>query len=666
MNKISSVTIKNNFIKIHEKLKSRFWLYTIFKYILMSLLTNFIVEALNQRSVSETFAFVKNSPLVFVSGFLIIFAGLAVLHLLKKRKFWTFFWCLAWICVAIISHIMYSFRLMPFSFNDLLLLPTTFTVLPRYLSLWQVCLIALAVVLLVWFLVHIYKRTRSEDVDVKKNLVLPILTVFLCVIYLVFSHAYGVVDKKISGLYNKYTRNGFVYCFSSSVMYRGMTQPDNYSSSQVASIVRNVTEHNSKKEKKANIIFLQLESFFDVNNITGLSYSKNPIPVFTSLEDKFSHGYLDVPTFSAGTANTEFEVISGMSVDYFGIGEVAYRTIVADVPIETSCHVLKRHGYSTHAIHNNEASFYNRKHVYTNIGFDTFTSLEYMYGTEYNPLGWAKDKALITSIDDCLNSTGGVDFIYAVGVQSHGTYPDDMTDYENAIEVEGIDDPSLKNRYEYYLSQIYEVDAFVGDLIKVLKKNKEPTVLVVFGDHMPGFELEEYQLSNGSKYQTEYVMWSNFGMDCIKKDLQSYQLYSYVLDRLNIEGGVMSKLHRRYSYALNDEYRENFEIIQYDMIEGEGISYDGERPESVATKMGVRTISVNNAKLDGTSLVVYGENFNEFSKITLDGEVLETEFSDDGKLMTNNVKEDLTGDICVSQVDKASKILSSSNSIKLE
>jgi len=102
------------------------------------------------------------------------------------------------------------------------------------------------------------------------------------------------------------------------------------------------------------------------------------------------------------------------------------------------------------------------------------------------------------------------------------------------------------------------------------------------------------------------------------------------------------------------------------MIEGEGISYDGERPESVATKMGVRTISINDAKLDGTSLVVCGENFNEFSKITLNGEVLETEFLDEGKLTANNVKEDLTGDICVSQVDKASKILSSSNSIKLE
>ena len=83
-------------------------------------------------------------------------------------------------------------------------------------------------------------------------------------------------------------------------------------------------------------------------------------------------------------------------------------------------YALKESNYSTHAIHNHEGNFYNRNTVFSNLGFDTFTSSEYMLINERTPLGWAKDTFLIEPILDLLTSTENQDFIYTISVQGHG------------------------------------------------------------------------------------------------------------------------------------------------------------------------------------------------------------------------------------------------------
>lgn len=637
------------------------------QYILLSLFSMIAIEALSRRSIAKAFDFMISDFSVFLAGFLIILFILSVTHLFKKRQFWKYVVTGAWIIIAFISYIMFSFRLMPFSFNDLLLIPSTFTVIPKYLTVFQMILIAVLIIIFIVILVHLYRKTKKADVNIKRDIVPAICLCAVLVIYFIIAGSFGILDNRISGLINKYERNGFVYCYTSSIFQRGMTEPDDYSAVEVASIVHDVERFNTDRQKDANIIFLQLESFFDVNNVKELSYSENPIPVFNSLEKDYSHGFLTVPTFSAGTANTEFEVISGMNVDFLGIGEVAYRTVVKDKPVETVCHTLKNIGYSTHAIHNNSASFYNRKQIYTNLGFDTFTSLEYMYDVHYNALGWARDKVLATSITDCLDSTPNSDFIYTVGVQTHGTYPDNIEDTAKKIDVTGIENPTTEARYEYYLGQLKEVDTFVGELISDLKSRGEPTVLVIFGDHMPGFEVDDDDLLNESKYQTEYVIWSSFDTDCIIKDLHSYQLYSYVLDRLNIESGVISKLHRRYSHTKSDEYLKKLEIIQYDMLEGDGISYTNKPPYTVPTRMGVRDIKIQNAYLSGNDIIVTGTNFNEYSKISIDGTLIETEYVSIDKLIVRDfIADSEAHEIAVAQADNSGNVLSVTNSVTIK
>ena len=86
------------------------------------------------------------------------------------------------------------------------------------------------------------------------------------------------------------------------------------------------TEKNlpeTQEEKRPNILFLQLESFFDPTLVNYLNISEDPIPRFRKLMKEYSSGYYKVPSVGAGTANTEFESITGMSMHYFGPGRIS-------------------------------------------------------------------------------------------------------------------------------------------------------------------------------------------------------------------------------------------------------------------------------------------------------------------------------------------------------
>ena len=148
-------------------------------------------------------------------------------------------------------------------------------------------------------------------------------------------------------------------------------------------------------------------------------------------------GLFYVPSIGAGTANTEFEVLSGMNLYHFGGGEYPYKTGVKNRTCESMAYARQSAGYSTHAIHNNNATFYSRDRVYANFGFETFTSLEYMHDVERNPLGWAKDFVLTEEILKALRSTEDRDLVFTVSVQPHGKYPTAPLEGARTIRVTG-------------------------------------------------------------------------------------------------------------------------------------------------------------------------------------------------------------------------------------
>ena len=187
-------------------------------------------------------------------------------------------------------------------------------------------------------------------------------------------------------------------------------------------------------------------------------------------------------------------------------------------------------GYATHAIHNNNATFYDRNIVYSNLSFETFTTLEYMNDVDYNPLGWAKDSVLTNEILKALQATDGRDFVFGVSVQAHGKYPTEPIEGAPTIRVSGMDDnEGRKNGMEYYLYQLKESDKFLGELTRTLANFDEPTILVVYGDHLPSFNIQQEELSYGDVQSTEYAIWANYPVhaeDATCKPISSARTFS--------------------------------------------------------------------------------------------------------------------------------------------
>ena len=130
-----------------------------------------------------------------------------------------------------------------------------------------------------------------------------------------------------------YEDYGYPYCLATTIFNTGISCPRDYSQEEIDRIERTESDLPETVEGDyPNIIFLQLESFFDPTLVNYLELSEDPIPTFRKLMEEYSSGYFKVPSVGAGTANTEFETITGMSMHYFGPGEYPYKSILKETP----------------------------------------------------------------------------------------------------------------------------------------------------------------------------------------------------------------------------------------------------------------------------------------------------------------------------------------------
>ena len=355
----------------------------------------------------------------------------------------------------------------------------------------------------------------------------------------------------------------------------------------------------AQAQTDVNVIFIQLESYIDPSLIQGLELSEDPVPNWTALKEQYSSGYLTVPVVGAGTANTEFEVLTGMSTRFFGPGEYPYQTCLTDQTVESVAYDLKANGYAAHAIHNHRAAFYSRNEVYPNLGFDDFTALEYMPQVEKTPTNWAKDGVLKEQILQALDVTEDqADLVFTVSVQGHGKYPTEPVLEDPAITVETCPDEDYRYAMEYYVNQLHEMDAFVGELIEELSQREERTVLVLYGDHLPALDLEAADMESGSLYRTEYIIWDNFGLEQQDENLAAYQLSAAVLGRLGITTGLMNSFQQ--TCREEPTYWRDLRLLQYDALYGSGYLYGEQgRYEPAEMEMGMVPIEITGMEQQG-------------------------------------------------------------------
>lgn len=679
---------------------NRFFGIVWIRLALLALVLNFVVEIMNRLSFVQAVVHIFTNPLVFLYNSIIIFFTLTFAAFFKKRIFATSLISLIWIVLGVSNCVISSNRKTPLTAPDFLNTAEGLKIMHLYMPMFVIVLLAVFVVGLIVAIVLV--AIKSPKIDSKINYLVCSLvsavTFGVMMLYLTIATETGLFASNFGNIRQGYRDYGFNYCFCSSLFRMGISKPKDYSKDKVDNLVGNIeetltdatvaptdpestgsTEGAAEPEYSyPNIIYVQLESLFDPELLKGYEFSEDPIPNLRKLYAEYSQGYLSVPSFGAGTANTEFEVITGMNLDHFGPGEYPYKTVLRDNACESVAYYLKDYGYSVNALHDNDGDFYERNMVFSRLGFDTFTSLEYFEKYDLTPEGWPKDECLVDEIVSMLDTTvGQQDFIYTITVQGHGDYPVDTEEYDLPIKVSKVpapdddaeeDDDELEDEYiieglEYYVNQIHEMDIFVQNLIDVLSDRDEKSIVVFYGDHLPTFDITDEDLNNGDIYQTQYVVWDNMGLAKEDKDIESYQLSTVVLNKLNMTGGIISKYHTAFMDSDNpEEYLENLQLLEYDILYGDCAAYGGETPYTITNmKMGYKDIRISSVRNIKGHVIISGQNFTPASQVLVNNKEVDTIYSNAYELVIDDYQLESGDRIVVVQKTKNEKYLSSTS-----
>ncbi|MBK5253133.1 MAG: sulfatase-like hydrolase/transferase [Peptostreptococcaceae bacterium] len=609
-----------------------------FKYLaklaIFAVVINLFIETFARQSsgIGQGLVYMFTSPIVFVYNSLIILATLSFVFLIHRRNFLLLFISIIWIGLGAVNGVILLKRMTPFTLYDMQNLQDGFSLMGSYMSRNQIILLIAAIAILVLVAVLLFVRGSVwENINYKHAIAVIAVIVGITFGATVLLIRVGVLSTFFGNLNYAYNDYGVPYCFINTSLNKGISKPLGYSEDTIDDIINEYSESGDAQILKyedadddyPNIIIVQLESFTNPELFNHIELSNNPIPTFTDLCDNYSSGEFTVPACGAGTANTEFEVLTGISTKFFGPGEYPYKGELRTKTLESMAYVFKSEGYGAHAIHDYRAVFYNRNEVYANLGFDTFTPLEYMNGITKTPNNWPKDTVLTKEIMNIVQDTEEKDFVFTISVEGHGSYPSEQV-FEEPYTTVTAEDEYTKWRYEYYVNELHEMDLFVKDLVSALSENEEDTVLLLYGDHIPALDVLEEQYGDGNLYKTQYVIWDNMGLKEEDKDLHSYEIAAEIFDRIGMNKGVIFNYQQNTDHS-DVDFLPNLKALGYDMLYGNGYCYGGVNPyEPTDIQFGTKEIKIKEVSKIGNKYYIKGENFTEHSRITLDGEVLDT------------------------------------------
>ena len=634
---------------------------------LLACMINFAIEAISRHSVFEAWGYMTGSPLVFLYNAFMIFMTFSVVYLFKRRVFVRIIISVLWMILGVANGYMLMKRVTPFNAQDLKVAKDAVTLINNYFNSFELIIVGVGVAAVVIWVVSMWKRGGQYEGKVHR--IWGALCIALCAALYVFLTDAAIEKRVVSTYFGNiafaYEDYGLPYCFMASVFNTGINEPNGYDEKTIEeiSLGGEITKNETgrKADELPNIVFIQLESYFDVAESEFFTTSQDASPNLRQMYQNFSSGYFKVPSVGAGTANTEFEVLTGMNLRYFGPGEYPYKTVLKERPCESAATALGALGYGTHALHNNGGNFYSRSRVFDHIGFDSYTSKEFMNILQLTENGWAKDDILIEHILEAMDTTEQQDFVFGISVQGHGDYPEEKIIENPKITVEGIEDEGTKNKWEYYVNQVYEMDQFAGNLVKAIEERGEPSVVVFYGDHLPTMGLGAKDLKSRYLYNTNYVIWDNIGLEKKDKNIPSYQIMAEGLDRLDIHSGTVFNYHQQRQQTKN--YLADLEILQYDILYGSQYIYDGKPPITEGhMMMGVKDVSLDKVipyLEEGYSL--YGENFTKQSRVFVNGERQKSTFLNNTRIVLPETELEDEDVITVVQMGSSSTVFRTSD-----
>ncbi|MPV35760.1 LTA synthase family protein [Georgenia subflava] len=315
-----------------------------------------------------------------------------------------------------------------------------------------------------------------------------------------------------------YAENGFV----SGVLYNmpgtAMETPAGYSAARMAEIGEKyaavAAETNAGRTgalTDTNVLVILSESLTDPTRLRGLEVEEDPIPFIHSLMERTTSGTMLSSDYGGGTANVEFEVLTGMSLDHFRPQmHTPYQMLV---PFQERFPSFLRSVGAAHeaiAIHPYQHNFYRRDDVYATLGFTRAAFERDMVGTEpveNNP--FISDAVTFDRVLGELRTSEDPMFVNVVTMQNHRPY---AGKYADPIGVDGAMSFFERRNVEQYLRGLRYSDEALEHLVGDLEALDERTIVLYYGDHFPAIWSEQVKAANGGQgmYQTPWLVWANF------------------------------------------------------------------------------------------------------------------------------------------------------------
>jgi hypothetical protein len=316
-----------------------------------------------------------------------------------------------------------------------------------------------------------------------------------------------------------YVGNGFVAGTLYNLDVPPMQQPPGYGPATMARIdarytaaARAINASRSRQGLRGvNVVMVLSESFSDPGRLHGVRPAEDPIPFTRQLMRRTTSGPMLAQNVGGGTANMEFEALTGMSVSLFPaqLG-VPYQMVVpryADFP--SAVRWLKADGHRAVAIHPFTTEMYRRRDVYRSFGFDAFVHDRTMHRPRrIGHDGYISDRSAFSEALRRLTAEDDPVFLNVVTMQNHMPYGGR---YDDPLDVTGPDGRRMSDIGQYARGLSYTDRALRG-FLDGLGHLDEPTVVVFYGDHLPGVYPDSVFEDNTARtlHQTPFLVWANF------------------------------------------------------------------------------------------------------------------------------------------------------------
>ncbi|MDR3225237.1 MAG: sulfatase-like hydrolase/transferase [Clostridiales Family XIII bacterium] len=314
-----------------------------------------------------------------------------------------------------------------------------------------------------------------------------------------------------------YNRNGFTVSFTGNFQKIKMAEPEGYSREKIAEIVEKYTQvaalENQDRadlhDEDVNIVYVMNESFSDPERFADI-YPTNAddlIPNAHAVMARTSSGELYSSVYGGGTAQMEFEALTGFSNYFPGIFLPFHFYVLHDKEFPSIARTLgDEFGYIAKGIHPYTPGAYDRSSSYLNMGFDSFYGEPDFVHTE-RISKYISDKSAYAELMQLLGEEDQKQFITLITMQNHMPYGYQFTN--RRFKSFANTDSFMNRKISDYLELLHTSDEALGDLIDELDRFEEKTVLVFWGDHLPGV-YEKLALDQDARYETPMFIYSNF------------------------------------------------------------------------------------------------------------------------------------------------------------